>query len=171
MAVFVIWFYIEELIVVFYIPFCELTCDVINDDVDNISRIRNTAGYVNTDLGGNYDYSYKYDDIYRLVNSTGSFAEKNNNLAYSLDMSYSNSGNISNKTLSATTIDNGSLGSKNYNNSYSYYSNSHKVQSIYDGYYTSNFNWDANGNMTYYSKFDNGSDFVTTSFNQWNSSQ
>ncbi len=115
------------------------------DDVNNITQISNVAGYTTSALGGNYTYNYSYDNLYRLTGSTGSFSPSGlPAISQSLSMSYSSSGNILSKQVVATTLENGTTNSVNYNNAYAYnFSKPHTVSSA--GIY--NFAWDNNGNM------------------------
>ena len=39
------------------------------DNISNITSIQNTAGALSNGLGGNYSYSYSYDNLYRLTSS------------------------------------------------------------------------------------------------------
>jgi RHS repeat-associated protein len=111
------------------------------DDVNNITKVINSSTGANS-LGGEYTYNYSYDDIYRLTGATGTFGTTYN---YDLDMSYSKSGNIISKDLSANKLINGSLQSITYSNTYTYNTNQpHTIASVEDY----DFVWDANGNMT-----------------------
>ena len=120
------------------------------NNIGNISSQANSAEDING-LGGAYTYSYTYDDISRLTSSSGDFGETAD---FVLNMSYSASGNISNKTLSATTMLNGISTNIDYNNDYNYNtSQPHTIKTISDdGNTTHNTTWDENGNMTYLNK-------------------
>jgi RHS repeat-associated protein len=114
------------------------------DDAGNITNITNYAGYVN-DLGGEYSYNYDYDDLYRLVGADGSFESyADSTLPFNLEMTYSPSGNITNKTLSASTLIAGTIYGINYDNDYEYSGRPHTVTTVEN----SDYSWDLNGNMT-----------------------
>ena len=124
--------------------------DYTYDNPGNITKIENSASVV-SGLGGEYEYQYTYDSLYRLINSSGSFdPTQPNEYPYSLTMSYSASGNILSKTLTADRLLDGSASS--VSNSYLYYYNTgqaHTISSIDDGGNGLSYSWDANGNMTY----------------------
>ncbi len=114
------------------------------DNENNITRISNTAGIVNG-LGGVYSYSFDYDDMYRLVSANGSFK---NQYDYTLSMSYSPSGNITNKTLEALTLQAGIDVPVDYEANYNYNSGRpHAIESITCHMASHDFQWDENGNM------------------------
>jgi RHS repeat-associated protein len=117
------------------------------DVINNISSISNSANEVNG-LGGSYDYTYDYDSLNRLINAAGSF-DNGTNYPFSLAMSYSASGNITNKTLSASKLLDGNSLTESYNRDYSYYANRpHAMSGITEGgSQTKAFEWDPNGNM------------------------
>ncbi len=115
------------------------------DKENNITGISNTAGIVNG-LGGVYSYSFDYDDMYRLVSANGSFK---NQYDYTLSMSYSPSGNITNKTLEALTLQAGIDVPVDYEANYNYNSGRpHAIESISGTNADHAFQWDENGNMT-----------------------
>ncbi|MFC2111037.1 RHS repeat domain-containing protein [Bacteroidota bacterium] len=121
------------------------------DDVGNISDIENFATAVNG-LGGVYDYNYEYDSLYRLISSAGSFTDGHQtNYPFSLDMTYSASGNISSKELTATTLLNGAITNIDYSRDYNYnQTQPHAIENINDpnSGIDLDMQWDANGNMT-----------------------
>jgi hypothetical protein len=90
-------------------------------------------------------YQYTYDDLYRLTTAQGTFNPNQlPQISQNLSMTYSASGNILEKSVNATTLNNQTLQSVAYNNSYTYTgSKPHAVSSA------GNFNylWDNNGNM------------------------
>ncbi|MCF8298047.1 MAG: hypothetical protein K9J13_10920 [Saprospiraceae bacterium] len=123
------------------------------DNAGNISGIENSATAING-LGGVYDYEYEYDSLYRLISSAGSFTDVNQtNYPFALDMTYSASGNISSKELTATTLLNGASTNIDYERNYSYNQNQpHTIESITDQLNADDFSmqWDPNGNMTHF---------------------
>ncbi len=59
------------------------------DKVNNILRLQNNAEIPTSNLmGGQTDYNYTYDDLYRLTNATGSHLGSNHENKYSLAMEY-----------------------------------------------------------------------------------
>ena len=57
------------------------------DDEDNILRIQNRAkNQRNNLMGGETDYSYEYDDLYRLTKAIGSLKKATREHKYELDM-------------------------------------------------------------------------------------
>lgn len=114
------------------------------DDAKNITTIANAGEYTSGGLGGEYLYSYTYDDLYRLVYAEGSFETYNNGtLPFKMSMEYSPSGNITNKEVCAILYINGSKQSIAYSNNYSYNKRPHTVSDAGDFSY----DWDNNGNM------------------------
>ncbi len=114
------------------------------DNVGNIIQQENYGDNVNGNSGGEYVYEYVYDQLYRLTNAGGYFEDASfGTINYSLDMNYSPSGNITNKSISAETIINGSQNSISYSNDYTYANTPHTPNEIGGN----NFEWDANGNM------------------------
>jgi RHS repeat-associated protein len=118
----------------------------------NIAAALNSANSIGT-MGGAESYYHYYDSLSRLVGSLGSFTDYNNNsYTYNLNMQYSASGNITQKSLTGTTLLNGVSGSVSYTNNYNYTSGSqpHAVKNIKNtsNVTTHTMSWDANGNMT-----------------------
>jgi len=65
------------------------------DDADNILRIQNKAGNERNNLmGGESDYNYVYDNMYRLTRATGYFEQEHREDKYELDMEYNSIHNI-----------------------------------------------------------------------------
>ena len=119
--------------------------DYTYDDASNITAISNSAGYVNSTLGGNYSYSYGYDDLYRLTSAEGSFESyTDGTLPFVVGMTYSASGNIINKNVNAQTLIAGSQQQISYNGDYYYNDRPHTVTSVDNV----DYQWDDNGNMT-----------------------
>ncbi|MCK5846693.1 MAG: hypothetical protein KAG84_04585, partial [Bacteroidales bacterium] len=122
--------------------------DYIYNDIGNITTVSNSAISVGgSGMGGEYYYSYVYDNLSRLINSSGNFTDsQNSNYTYNLNMQYSASGNITQKQTDATTLIGGVIQSVNYTNDYTYNtSQPHAVVGINN---THIMRWDANGNMT-----------------------
>ena len=114
------------------------------DKASNIIQISNAAGVVNT-LGDTYSYSYTYDSLYRLTSSYGSIGSGKPLAYYNLNMQYEADGRITYKNQSGRTRLNGTVQTFNDSKSYTYNtSQPHTVQSISG----TNYQWDANGNMT-----------------------
>lgn len=119
------------------------------DKASNITKIKNDALPCNT-LGAPYTYNYKYDSLYRLVNSSCISIYGGTIIAgVNLDMSYMADGRITQKKWNGKTRLNGVVQSFNNNYGYTYNtSQPHTAHSV-DG---KTFEWDANGNMTEYGK-------------------
>ena len=59
------------------------------DKVNNILRLQNNAEIPSSNLmGGQTEYTYEYDDLYRLTSATGSHLGSNHENRYSLKMEY-----------------------------------------------------------------------------------
>ncbi len=68
------------------------------DRVNNILRLQNKAEIPASNLmGGQTDYQYTYDDLYRLTSATGSHLGSNHENRYSLNMSYNSIHSITQK--------------------------------------------------------------------------
>jgi RHS repeat-associated protein len=116
------------------------------DNASNITAISNSAAALPNGLGGTYNYGYQYDSLYRLTASLGAFTDANNDYYYNqLAMSYSLSGNITQKDVTASLLLDGNVQSVNYQNAYTYNTNQqpHTLESAGN----SSFGWDFNGNM------------------------
>jgi RHS repeat-associated protein len=90
------------------------------DKVNNILSLENKAPIPNANLmGGTSEYSYSYDDLYRLTAAEGNYKSKNDDHSYTLLMQYNSVGGITNKTQNHTKK--GNLQKKtSYNNTYTY---------------------------------------------------
>ena len=125
-----------------------LDLDYTYDNASNITSIANSATQVNG-LGGDFRYSYEYDNLYRLIGSGGSF--DNNHRNYELGMSYSASGNILSKNLFAQTSIGGLDEDIERRYSYTYNQNQpHTINYVQNDGSDINFAWDENGNLTNY---------------------
>ena len=70
------------------------------DKVNNILELKNNAAIPASNLmGGSSEYSYEYDDLYRLTKAQGSFKGSNDQHTYNLSMSYNSVGGGSRKKL------------------------------------------------------------------------
>ena len=115
------------------------------DNVDNITRVVNSGGTVNT-LGGSYVYTHTYDVLNRLIASSGTYKNAN---SYSLDMGYTGAGKLTKKI-------NSKLSQSLY---YAYCSDEkphapRRILNSNDGYIT-DFRWDATGNLGQVNYYDN----------------
>ena len=114
------------------------------DAADNITQINKSA---TRDVDGhkyNVSCDYGYDNLYRLVSSDGSI--NNNQYNYENSLTYSPSGNILTKNVSALTLTTQGSQYVSYSNTYGYSgSQPHAVSTINNG--NQDFSWDANGNM------------------------
>jgi len=78
------------------------------DKVDNILSLTNNAPVPSSNLmGGPSQYSYTYDDLYRLSTATGSFKGPHEQDRYSLTMEYNSVGGITRKTQTNDKSPNG----------------------------------------------------------------
>ncbi len=70
----------------------------IYDKVNNILGLKNNAPIPASNLmGGSSEYSYAYDDLYRLTKAEGSFKGSNDAHTYTLNMDYNSVGGIIHK--------------------------------------------------------------------------
>ena len=117
------------------------------DPVGNITNITNAATGADG-LGGDFTYNYSYDELYRLAASSGG-GKTDGDASYTLAMAYSPSGNILQKTLSATKQLLGNSTYDSYSNEYTY-SGAHTLANVNDlqgGMPSLGFAFDGNGNM------------------------
>jgi RHS repeat-associated protein len=114
------------------------------DVMNNILSIENTAKADNLALGGPAKHKYRYDNLYRLTNAEGTWRRETREDNYSLNMSYDNLHNITEKVQSHQQ--NGrTVQATSYTQSYDYDGNKpHAPNKIGKDLYT----YDANGNMT-----------------------
>lgn len=69
------------------------------DKVNNILSMENNAPVPASNLmGGASEYTYEYDDLYRLTSASGSYKGSNDNHTYALAMDYNSVGGITKKT-------------------------------------------------------------------------
>jgi len=116
-----------------------MDCIYEYDAVSNILSLQNLA--TGQSLGSNTNYTFEYDDLYRLTSASGMHGT---NDSYSLSMSYTDSHSIIAKNQ--THIDNDMVMTANtYNNTYTYDSSKpHAPTEV--GNFT--YAYDANGNLT-----------------------
>jgi len=123
------------------------------DKENNITGIENIAAAVNG-LGGVYENEYTYDDMYRLTNANGTFTDKNStNFPFILEMSYTASGNIATKAVTADILaaDN-TVSQVAYDGNYAYnQGQTHTISTISGTGIDMSFQWDLNGNMKVHS--------------------
>ncbi len=135
------------------------------DSVSNITNIANSAPMMPNGLGGTYSQSFSYDNMYRLMGSSGIWAGSDS-LDYHTETEYHANGRIKRKQVTAKVLSNGNVSQISYNNGY-YYDNLQQPNtlsritateemvpgiSIRNGNDRSSsflvrFSWDATGNM------------------------
>ena len=115
------------------------------DKVNNILNLKNNAPIPSPNLmGGSSDYSYDYDDLYRLTQAQGSFKGPADTQTYSLAMSYNSVGGIMHKVQNH--LRKGSVQKKTtYDLTYTY-DDAQPHAAIHIGDQT--FTYDLNGNQT-----------------------
>jgi len=114
------------------------------DFAGNITTVENTGDYLYGNIGGAYEYSFIYDDTYRLTRADGEFTPYNQQpISYRNDLTYSASGNILEKDVDGTMLINGGTTYVSYQNVYDYTGRPHTVSEAGD--YT--YDWDLNGNL------------------------
>jgi RHS repeat-associated protein len=112
------------------------------DPVSNITNMANGAQALSNGLGGSYNNSYQYDELYRLTH-----AEGNNGNFYTLNMAYMANGKIKYKDMAATYNLNGNAYTDSYHNDYQYFEGTNRLRDIESNNIPHHFEWDANGNM------------------------
>jgi RHS repeat-associated protein len=123
------------------------------DSVSNITDVVNQAPQLSNGLGGDYDNSYGYDNLYRLSSAEGHWYGVSP-LSYNLSMSYFDNGRICKKVLTAGTLLNGNFSAVSYGRYYHYNTTSQQNTIIgIDGSEIHGFQWDATGNLIYH-RFD-----------------
>jgi RHS repeat-associated protein len=120
------------------------------DKVNNILSLTNSAPVPSSNLmGGSSQYSYAYDDLYRLTTASGSFKGPHEEERYSMAMEYNTVGGITRKTQTHDKNPNGNKWipqkKTTYDNSYTYDTKQpHTATHIGRQTYA----YDANGNQT-----------------------
>ena len=126
------------------------------DAVGNITDIVNLAVALSNGLGGTYSHSHDYDDLYRLVRSTGQWdnAVNNEHLKDTVRMAYRKNGRIASKSTYADIYseDGGGTIHTNQNRRRTYSYNAQQpntLAGVYDSVtqQTHHFYWDVSGNM------------------------
>ncbi len=121
------------------------------DKVNNITNLKSNAPIPELGFrGGRFDYSYEYDDLYRLKGASGHFEGAESEHRYELSMSYSPTGNILNKNQLHQSKDRdetvwGTKGKTTYNWEYKYEGNKPHAPSLIGEHA---YSYDANGNTT-----------------------
>jgi RHS repeat-associated protein len=119
--------------------------DYAYDKVNNILNLKNNAPLPTANLmGGASEYSYQYDDLYRLVSAQGTYKAANDEHTYTLNMSYNSVGGITQKNQAHLR-----KGQEQKKTSYSLtysYGDTQPHAPIHIGRQT--FTYDANGNQT-----------------------
>ena len=117
------------------------------DLVGNITDIKNSA---RNWVGGEYDYHYQYDELYRLVEASGNNYD---NRSFNTGYKYTNNGRLLNKSMGTIVrVQNGAYG-LDYDYQYHYTENSNSPEQVSNSRgASSHFEWDANGNMIYHHK-------------------
>ncbi len=120
------------------------------DKVNNILNLKNNAPVPSPNLmGGSSEYSYEYDDLYRLTDAKGSFKASNEEHRYKLEMKYNSVGSILEKAQSHERSSGGTNWTTQKKTSYtqSYtYSIQQPHAAVHIGEQT--YSYDANGNQT-----------------------
>jgi RHS repeat-associated protein len=115
------------------------------DDIGNITQIQNIAGAITGGLGGQYTNTYQYDNAYRLTTGLNSQQLASGTQTKTSNLTYTNNGRILQKNHYETPA------AVYTNNNYTYYLNTNQVEKTTAGGYLdpySNYNWDANGNLS-----------------------
>ncbi len=69
------------------------------DAVNNITQLKSVAPIpTENKKGGNFEYNYVYDDLYRLTNASGTYQNISHQHQYTMDMQYSETGRILHKS-------------------------------------------------------------------------
>src|SRR5882762_5887658 len=112
------------------------------DKINNILSLENKAPIpANNLMGGQSQYNYSYDDLYRLTMATGHYKGANDEENYTLVMNYNTVGGIISKNQKH--LKNGQERKKTtYNNSYTY-GDSQPHSPVHIGKQT--YTYDANG--------------------------
>ena len=124
------------------------------DSVSNIIDITNYAGTLLNGLGGKYGNTYKYNNLYRLEYSEGTWYG-NHPVGYKLNMEYTPNGRIMKKYLDADTYTQTPFSSNQspvlYQNDY-HYTNNNQPNTLthIDNSPHQDFKWDVKGNLTFH---------------------
>jgi len=121
------------------------------DKVDNILGLTNNAPVPSSNLmGGPTQYSYTYDDLYRLTTATGQYKAPHEDDRYSMTVEYNSVGSITRKTQTNDKSPNGNnnwIPQKKTTYDYSYtYDTKQPHSATHIGRQT--YTYDADGNQT-----------------------
>jgi RHS repeat-associated protein len=120
------------------------------DKVNNILSLKNSAPVPSPNLmGGSSEYTYEYDDLYRLTEAKGHYTGPNEQHRYTLQMSYNSVGSILEKTQLHQRTSSGSSWQEQKKTTYQQayvYSQEQPHAAIHIGNQT--YSYDSNGNQT-----------------------
>jgi RHS repeat-associated protein len=120
------------------------------DKVNNILSLKNSAPVPSPNLmGGSSEYTYEYDDLYRLTEARGHYTGPNEQHRYTLQMSYNSVGSILEKTQLHQRTSSGSSWQEQKKTTYQQayvYSQEQPHAAIHIGNQT--YSYDSNGNQT-----------------------
>jgi len=120
------------------------------DKVNNILSLKNSAPVPSSNLmGGSSEYSYEYDDLYRLTEAKGHYTGPNEQHRYTLQMRYNSVGSILEKTQLHQRSSSGTSWQEQKKTTYQQgyvYSQEQPHAAIHIGNQT--YSYDANGNQT-----------------------
>ena len=69
------------------------------DAVNNITQLKSVAPIpTENKKGGNFEYNFGYEDLYRLTNASGTYQNISHQHRYTMDMQYSETGSILHKS-------------------------------------------------------------------------
>ncbi len=120
------------------------------DKVDNILSLKNSAPVPSPNLmGGSSEYSYEYDDLYRLIGAEGHYRGSNEQHRYQLQMRYNSVGSILEKTQLHQRSSSGASWQEQKKTTYQQlytYSEEQPHTAVHIGGQT--YSYDSNGNQT-----------------------
>jgi len=120
------------------------------DKVNNILSLKNTAPVPSSNLmGGSSEYTYEYDDLYRLTEAKGHYTGPNEQHRYTLQMRYNSVGSILEKTQLHQRSNSGTSWQEQKKTTYQQayvYSQEQPHAAIHIGGQT--YSYDSNGNQT-----------------------
>ena len=126
----------------------------VYDQVGNLASQENTAGSTSGGFGGASDFSYTYDNLYRLTAAEGSWQSgTKGSFNMNLSMTYGPSGKITSKTQTAEILDAGeNMSMMDISHTYVYNEpqQPNTIREIQGIGHNQSFEWDANGNMVYH---------------------
>jgi RHS repeat-associated protein len=120
------------------------------DKVNNILSLKNSAPVPSSNLmGGASEYTYEYDDLYRLTEAKGHYTGPNEQHRYTLQMSYNSVGSILEKTQLHQRSSSGTSWQEQKKTTYQQayvYSQEQPHAAVHIGGQT--YSYDSNGNQT-----------------------